>query len=86
MSGGVEHAAAEHPAGPRGEQGAVERRILMPIFDRVFGATYEDMRRMESILQESSMNCIALRPPGSNRRTRPAPTAWTANRSPGGER
>jgi putative NADH-flavin reductase len=51
------------PAGPRDEQPFLERRLLMPVLDRVFGATYEDMRRMEALLQASDVDWTALRPP-----------------------
>ncbi len=51
------------PAGPRGEQAWLERWILMPVLDRLFGATYHDMRRMETILHDSSTDWIVLRPP-----------------------
>jgi putative NADH-flavin reductase len=51
------------PAGPRAEQPFLERRLLMPVLDRVFGATYEDMRRMEALLWTSDLDWIALRPP-----------------------
>jgi nucleoside-diphosphate-sugar epimerase len=51
------------PAGPRAEQPFLERRLAMPILDRFFGATYEDMRRMEEELGESGVDWVALRPP-----------------------
>jgi putative NADH-flavin reductase len=51
------------PVGPRGEQASLERWILMPVLDRLFGATYHDMRRMETILHDSSADWIVLRPP-----------------------
>jgi putative NADH-flavin reductase len=51
------------PVGPRAEQPFLERRVLMPILDRVFGATYADMRRMEEQLAESDVDWVALRPP-----------------------
>lgn len=51
------------PAGPRAEQPFVERRIAMPILELFFGATYADMRRMEAILADSSIQWTALRPP-----------------------
>ena len=35
----------------------------MPILDRVFGATYDDMRRMEALLEGSGLNWVLLRPP-----------------------
>lgn len=51
------------PAGPRGEHPPLERWILMPVLDRLFGATYQDMRRMETILQNSHADWTILRPP-----------------------
>jgi putative NADH-flavin reductase len=51
------------PAGPRAEQPFFERLIALPLLERFFGALYADMRRMETILQESELNWVALRPP-----------------------
>lgn len=51
------------PVGPRAGQPLLERRIAMPILDRLFGATYADMRRMEHALAGSQVDWIALRPP-----------------------
>ena len=51
------------PAGPREEQGFLDRRIAMPLLDRFFGRLYEDMRRMEELLRESDVDWVALRPP-----------------------
>lgn len=51
------------PVGPRAEQPFLERRIAMPILDRMFGATYADMRRMEQVLGDSHADWISLRPP-----------------------
>jgi putative NADH-flavin reductase len=51
------------PVGSRDAQPFLERRVLMPILDRAFGASYEDMRRMESLLQGSELDWISLRPP-----------------------
>jgi putative NADH-flavin reductase len=74
------------PAGPRDEQPFLERRIAMPLLERFFGALYDDMRRMESILDQSTLSWTALRPPrlvdkpatGSYRiDTRPLPKART---------
>ncbi|MDQ6856133.1 MAG: NAD(P)H-binding protein [Candidatus Dormibacteraeota bacterium] len=63
-SGGAKLAVVSAaPVGPRGEQAALERWILMPVLDRLFGATYRDMRRMETILHDSAADWIVLRPP-----------------------
>jgi putative NADH-flavin reductase len=51
------------PAGPRAEQPLLQRRIVLPLLDRVFGATYQDMRRMEDLLRRSDADWVALRPP-----------------------
>jgi putative NADH-flavin reductase len=51
------------PAGPRAEQPFVQRRMIMPILERVFGATYDDMRRMEALLRGNDLDWICLRPP-----------------------
>ncbi len=51
------------PAGPRAEQPFLQRRMIMPILERVFGATYDDMRRMEVLLRGSDLDWVCLRPP-----------------------
>lgn len=52
------------PAGRWEEQPLLQRRIALPILQRFFGASYDDMRRMETILQETTeVNWISLRPP-----------------------
>lgn len=51
------------PVAPRADQPFLERRVAMPILDRVFGATYEDMRRMEALLSSSDVDWVSLRPP-----------------------
>lgn len=52
------------PAGPWAEQPMLQRRIALPILQRIFGATYDDMRRMEAILRETTeVDWIAIRPP-----------------------
>ena len=52
------------PAGPWAEQPGLRRRIALPLLQRIFGATYDDMRRMEAILQETTwIDWISLRPP-----------------------
>jgi len=51
------------PVGPRHEQPCFQRRVVMPVLERVFGATYDDMRRMEALLRESDADWTALRPP-----------------------
>ena len=51
------------PVGPRAEQPFLERRVAMPILERVFGASYDDMRRMEALLLTSDVDWVSLRPP-----------------------
>ena len=51
------------PAGPRIEQPFVQRRMIIPALERVFGATYADMRRMEALLRGSDLDWVCLRPP-----------------------
>src|SRR5262249_5241536 len=52
------------PAGPWEEQPLLQRRIALPILQRFFGASYDDMRRMETILPETTdIAWISLRPP-----------------------
>jgi putative NADH-flavin reductase len=51
------------PAGPRAEQPFLQRHLAMPILERIFGATYEDMRRMEALLRGSDADWVCLRPP-----------------------
>ncbi len=51
------------PVGPRAEQPFLERRVAMPILERVFGATYDDMRGMEALLATSDIDWVSLRPP-----------------------
>ena len=42
----------------------LQRRIALPLLQRIFGASYDDMRRMETILQETTdVDWISLRPP-----------------------
>ena len=51
------------PVGPRAEQPFLDRRLAMPILDRIFGATYQDMARMESLLAGTDLQFVCLRPP-----------------------
>ncbi|RQX01798.1 NAD(P)-dependent oxidoreductase [Micromonospora inaquosa] len=54
---------AASPVGPRQDQAAFDRYVVMPILERFFGATYQDMRRMEALLAESGTDWTSLRPP-----------------------
>lgn len=51
------------PVGPRAEQSFLERRVAMPLLELAFGATYDDMRRMEVLLRASDVDWVSLRPP-----------------------
>src|SRR5262245_53505746 len=51
------------PAGPHAEQPFLQRRMIIPILERVFGASYDDMRRMEALLRGSDLDWVCLRPP-----------------------
>ncbi|MBV9945129.1 MAG: NAD(P)H-binding protein [Solirubrobacterales bacterium] len=52
------------PAGTWAEQPLLQRRIALPILQRFFGASYDDMRRVEAILRETTdIDWISLRPP-----------------------
>ncbi|MGC5031177.1 NAD(P)-dependent oxidoreductase [Micromonospora sp. DT229] len=51
------------PVGPREDHPAFDRYVVMPILERFFGATYQDMRRMEALLAGSSVDWTSLRPP-----------------------
>ena len=52
------------PAGPWEEQPLLQRRVALPLLRRFFGGSYDDMRRMETILQETTdVDWISLRPP-----------------------
>jgi putative NADH-flavin reductase len=51
------------PAGPWSEVGAFERLVAYPILEFFFGASYDDMRRMEKILSHSGVDWTAFRPP-----------------------
>ena len=61
------------PAGPSAELPILQRRIAVPLLQRIFGF-YDDMRRMEAILGEATeVDWISLRPPRLvNRRPRGA--------------
>jgi putative NADH-flavin reductase len=52
------------PAGPWADQPMLQRRIVLPLLQRFFGASYDDMRRMEEVLEApTEVDWIALRPP-----------------------
>ena len=51
------------PAGPRDPRAPLGRRAALGLLQRLFGETYADMRRMEAVLRESTVDSVALRPP-----------------------
>jgi putative NADH-flavin reductase len=51
------------PAGPRAELPFLQRRVMIPVLERFFGASYDDMRRMETLLRGSGLDWVCLRPP-----------------------
>jgi putative NADH-flavin reductase len=69
------------PAGPREEQPAARRLLVLPILDRFFGAGYADLRRMETVLaSRSDLDWACLRPP--RLLDRPATGAYRLDRKP----
>lgn len=51
------------PVGDRSVHPPLQRRIVVPLLYRVFGAAYRDMERMEATLAESDLDWVSLRPP-----------------------
>ena len=51
------------PVGPRAGQPFLQRHLIIPVLERVFGASYDDMRRMEAVLRGSDLDWVCLRPP-----------------------
>ena len=51
------------PAGPWETASWMQRRAVLPMLQRVFGETYDDMRIMERFLLESRFDWTTLRPP-----------------------
>src|SRR3984957_20735535 len=52
------------PAGPRDEQPAALRLLVLPILERFFGGAYADLRRMEAVLaRRDDLEWACLRPP-----------------------
>src|SRR5260370_35527491 len=51
------------PAAPRAEQPFLQRRMIIPILARVFGATYADMPPIEALLRGSDLDWVCLPPP-----------------------
>ena len=57
------------PAGDWHEAGALKRLLAYPVLQFLFGATYDDMRRMERMLAQSAVDWTVLRPPYLTDRT-----------------
>ena len=69
------------PAGPRAEQPAALRLLVLPILDRVFAGAYADLRRMEAVLTaRDDLDWTCLRPP--RLLDRPARGAYRLDRKP----
>jgi hypothetical protein len=52
------------PVGPRAEQPAAFRLVVLPILDRFFGGAYADLGRMETVLnRRDDLEWACLRPP-----------------------
>ena len=82
-SGGIRRLAviSASPVGPRAEQPAVLRMLVLPILDRLFGGAYADLRRMEAVLtRRSDLEWTCLRPPRLV--DRPAKRAYRIDRTP----
>jgi putative NADH-flavin reductase len=65
-SGGIRRLAviSASPVGPRAEQPAPLRRLVLPILDRLFAGAYADLRRMEAVLmRRGDLEWDCLRPP-----------------------
>ncbi len=50
-------------AGPWSDASPLERRLLYPLLQHFFGASYDDMRRMEDIVVHSGIDWTIFRPP-----------------------
>jgi putative NADH-flavin reductase len=74
-------AISASPAGPRAEQPAALRLLVLAILDRFFGAAYADLRRMETVLVgRSDLKWTCLRPP--RLLDRPATDGYRLDRKP----
>lgn len=62
------------PVGDRHQFPWMDRTVVMPMLDRFFGASYNDMRLMESLLTTSDRAWVSLRPP--RLLDRPATGTW----------
>lgn len=51
------------PAGPWNEVSMLERIVVYPLLELLFGTNYDDMRRMEEVLSRSGVDWTIFRPP-----------------------
>ncbi|MBV9160943.1 MAG: NAD(P)H-binding protein [Pseudonocardiales bacterium] len=51
------------PTGPWSEVSTFERLVVYPLLEFLFGASYDDMRRMEGVLAHSEVDWTIFRPP-----------------------
>jgi putative NADH-flavin reductase len=51
------------PAGPWAHAPVLDRWVVYPLLQRLFGASYDDMRRMEVVLTGSDVRWTVVRPP-----------------------
>jgi putative NADH-flavin reductase len=81
--GGIRRLAviSASPVGPRAEQPAALRLLILPMLDRFFAGAYADLRRMEAVLSgRSDLGWACLRPPRLV--DRPAKHAYRLDRQP----
>ncbi|MGH3899941.1 MAG: NAD(P)-dependent oxidoreductase [Pseudonocardiaceae bacterium] len=79
------------PLAPPGEKSALARIVVHPLLERMLGAVYDDMRRMELLLEASDLEWTVFRPPrlvhrpGTGRFRcavgRPIPRGWSLPRA-----
>ena len=54
------------------EQPFGQRRVIIPVLERIFGATYADMRRMETLLRGSDPDWVLPAPTSAGQQEGPA--------------
>jgi len=63
-------------------QPLLAKLVLLPILQHLFGATYDDMRRMERVLWESSVDWTQVRSPYINNKPRQGRYRFSADEVP----